>query len=337
MSVRQLTMAQAINEALRQEMKLDDRVILMGEDIAGGAGVDAPEAEDAWGGILGVTKGLITEFGKERVLDTPISESAFVGAGIGAAAVGLRPVVEVMSIDFLGVCFDQIMNQAAKMRYMSGGSVSIPLVIRTAFGAGFTMAAQHSQVLYPILVHIPGLKVVTPSTPYDAKGLLISAIRDDDPVIFCENKVLYFKSGPVPEEPYSIPLGEAKIRREGDDVTIVAISRMVDVALQAAENLAQEGIQAEVIDPRTLLPLDEATIFRSIEKTGRLVLVDESNPHCSMASEIAALVVEKRFDSLDSPIIRVTAPHSPVPFSPPLEADYIPTTSRILKAVRAVL
>lgn len=337
MSARQLTYAQAVNEALRQEMRRDSHIILMGEDIAGGAGVDAPEAEDAWGGILGVTKGLITEFGKERVLDTPISESAFVGAGVGAAAAGLRPVVEVMTIDFIGVCFDQILNQAAKMRYMSGGSISIPMVIRTGMGAGFTIAAQHSQTLYSTLVNIPGLKVVTPATPHDAKGLLISAIRDDDPVIFCENKVLYFTSGDVPEEPYTIPLGKAAVRRDGSDITIVAISRMVQVALEAAKKLEEENIQAEIVDPRTLHPLDEEAILRSVAKTGRLVVVDESNPYCSMASEISALVVEKAFDSLDAPIIRVTSPHSPVPFSPPLEAAYLPDAKKVLAAVRSIL
>lgn len=337
MGGRQITMSQAINEALCQEMRRDSHVILMGEDIAGGAGVDAPEALDAWGGILGVTKGLIKEFGKERVLDTPISESAFVGAAVGAAACGLRPVVEIMSMDFIGVCFDQILNQAAKIRYMSGGSISIPMVIRTAHGAGFTMAAQHSQVLYSILVSIPGLKVVAPSTPYDAKGLLIAAIRDDDPVVFCENKTMYFQSGEVPEEPYTIPFGKAQVRREGGDLTIVAISAMVPAALQAAEQLAKDGVQAEVIDPRSLYPLDEQTILQSVQKTGRLVVVDESNPHCSMGSEIAALVSEKCFDSLDAPIQRVHSPHTPVPFSPPLEAEYLPRTARIVKAAQATL
>jgi pyruvate/2-oxoglutarate/acetoin dehydrogenase E1 component len=330
-------MSQAINEALRQEMQRDSTVILMGEDIAGGAGVDAPEAFDAWGGILGVTKGLIKEFGKDRVLDTPISESAFVGAAIGAAACGLRPVVEIMSMDFIGVCFDQILNQAAKIRYMSGGSISIPMVIRTAHGAGFTIAAQHSQVLYSLLVAIPGLKVVVPSTPYDAKGLLISAIRDNDPVIFCENKTMYFDSGDVPEEPYTVPFGRAEIRRQGEDVTIVAIAAMVPLALQAAEQLAKEDIQAEVIDPRTLYPLDEDTILHSVDVTGRLVVVDESNPHCSMASEIAAIVCEKSFDRLDAPVQRVNPPHTPVPFSPPLEAEYVPRVAQIVRAAHATM
>jgi len=337
MSTRQLTIAQAVNEALRQEMRSDDRVILMGEDIAGGAGVDAPEALDAWGGILGVTKGLIKEFGRERVLDTPISESAFIGAAVGAAAAGLRPVVELMSIDFLGVCFDQILNQAAKIRYMSGGSLAIPMVVRTALGAGFTMAAQHSQILYPILAHIPGLKVVVPSTAYDTKGLLISAIRDEDPVIFCENKVMYFQTGDVPEEPYTIPFGKAAVRREGRDLTIVAISRMVPAAVEAAEQLGKEGVQAELIDPRTLVPLDHEAIAKSVAKTGRLVVVDEANPVCSMASEIAAFVAENCFDSLDAPVVRVNAPHSPVPFSPPLEGAYIPSSARITAAAHSIL
>jgi len=254
---RTISYRQAINEALAQEMERDERVLVMGEDVAGGEG--APGERDAWGGVLGVTKGLWARF-PERVLDTPISESAFVGAAIGAATAGMRPVVELMFIDFMGVCFDQIYNQAAKFRYMFGGKAVTPVVIRTMYGAGLRAAAQHSQAMYPIFTHIPGLKVVLPSTPYDAKGLLIQAIRDDDPVIFCEHKALYDLSGEVPEESYTIPFGEASIPRSGDDVTIVALGRMVHVALEAAQELANSGVDAEVIDLRTTSPLDADSV-----------------------------------------------------------------------------
>src|SRR4051812_24847009 len=250
---RSITYREAINEAIAQEMERDERVIVMGEDNAGGAG--APGEDDAWGGVLGVTKGLYGRF-PGRVLDTPISESAFIGAAIGAATSGMRPVAELMFIDFMGVCFDQIFNQAAKFRYMFGGRAVTPVVIRTMYGAGLRAAAQHSQALYPIFTHIPGLKVVVPSSPYDAKGLLIQAIRDDDPVIFCEHKAMYDVTGDVPEEGYAIPFGEANVLREGGDVTIVAIGRMVSVALAAAQELAGAGIQCDVIDPRTTSPMD---------------------------------------------------------------------------------
>jgi pyruvate dehydrogenase E1 component beta subunit len=292
---------------------------------------------DAWGGVLGVTKGLVHEFGRERVRDTPITESAFVGAGVGAAATGMRPVVELMFIGFLGVCLDQITNQAAKMRYMFGGKAKIPLVIRTMVGAGFRAAAQHSDSMYSTFVHFPGLKVVAPSTPADAKGLLIAAIRDDDPVIFCENKVLYDVKGEVPEGEYVIPLGLADVKRVGSDVTIVAISRMVHVALQAAEQLAREGISAEVVDPRTLSPLDEDTLLDSIRKTGRLVVVDEDNPRCSVATDIASLAATRVLDYLNAPVRLVTAPHTPVPFSPSLEDFYIPTPERVVDAARSTI
>src|SRR5262245_7597676 len=251
MPERQLTYRQAINEALRLEMRRDPTVILMGEDIAGAPGRDDPAMLDAWGGVLQVTAGLIQEFGRERVGDTPITESAFVGAGVGAAATGLRPVVELMFIGFMGVTLDQITNQAAKMRYMFGGKARVPLVIRTTIGAGFRAAAQHSDSPYSTLVHYPGLKVVAPATPRDAKGLLISAIRDDDPVVFCENKLLYDTKGPVPEESYTIPLGKADVKRAGTDVTVVAISRMVHTSLEAAAQLAKDRIEAEVLDLRS--------------------------------------------------------------------------------------
>ncbi len=336
---RRLNIKDAINEALRQEMAADDRVILMGEDIAGGAGRDDtyPEAADAWGGPFGVTKGLLPLFGRERVIDTAIAETGFVGAAIGAAVVGLRPVVEIMYVDFIGTSFDQLLNHAAKLRYVYGGKVSVPLVVRTVAGAGFRAAAEHSQTLYSLYTHIPGLKVVAPSTSADAKGLLISAIRDPDPVIFIEHKRLYMCDEPVPEKPYTIPLGLARIVRPGSHVTIVGVQKMVHTALDAARVLAVEGIEAEVIDPRTYSPLDEQTILNSVEKTGRLVVVDESHPRCSLATDIAALAAESAFDALRGPIRMVTGAHAPVPFSPPLEDAYIPDPARVVAAVRSQL
>jgi len=328
------SMRDAINEALRQEMTRDERVVLMGEDVAGGLG--APGEQDAWGGPLGVTKGLMPEFGRERVLDTPISESAFIGAAAGAAATGLRPVAELMFVDFMGVCFDQIFNQAAKFRYMFGGKAVTPLVVRTMFGAGFRAASQHSQCLYPIFTHIPGLKVVIPSSPYEAKGLLIQAIRDDDPVIFFEHKAMYDDEEDVPDEPYTLPFGEANLTREGDDVTIVAIGRMVQFANQVADKLDGEGITCTVLDPRTTSPLDTDTVLECIEETGRLVVVDEAHPRCSMATDIAALAAENVFGALKAPIKTVTPPHTPVPFSPDLEDIYIPGPDQIEAAVREV-
>jgi len=322
---------QAINEALEQEMERDETVVVFGEDNVGGTG--SPGEMDAWGGVMGVTKGLYDKF-PDRILDTPISESAFVGAAAGAACSGLRPVAELMFVDFMGVCFDQIYNQAAKFRYMFGGKAVTPMVIRTMYGAGIRAAAQHSQSLYPIFTHVPGLKVVVPSNPYDAKGLMIGAIRDDDPVIFFENKVLYSIEGDVPEEPYSIPLGEAEFVREGDDVTIVAIGRMVGMAEQAAATLADEGIECEIVDPRTTSPLDEDTIYESVENTGRLVVVDESYPRCNMATDIVALVTQNCFEHLKSAPKMVTAPHTPPPFSPTLEDLYVPDEERVAAAVR---
>jgi pyruvate dehydrogenase E1 component beta subunit len=327
---RKITYQQAINEALDQEMSRDPSVIVMGEDNAGGAG--SPGEEDAWGGVLGVTKGLFHKH-PGRVLDTPISESGFVGAAVGAACAGMRPVAELMFVDFIGVCFDQIFNQAAKFKYMFGGKARTPVVIRTMYGAGFRAAAQHSQCLYNIFTHIPGLKVVVPSNPYDAKGLLIQSIRDNDPVIFLEHKAMYTMEGEVPEESYTVPFGEANVVREGDDVTIVAFGRMVVYAQQAAAALQKKGIRCEVIDPRTTSPLDEDTILESVEKTGRLVVVDESHPRCSMASDIAGIVAQKAFRCLKAPIEQVTAPHVPVPFAAPLEDIYIPSPARIEAAV----
>jgi acetoin:2,6-dichlorophenolindophenol oxidoreductase subunit beta len=333
MATRKLSYREAINEALSQEMERDPSVIVMGEDNAGGAG--APGESDAWGGVLGVTKGLYDKF-PGRVLDTPITESAFVGAAVGAATRGMRPVAELMFIDFAGVCLDQIMNQAAKFRYMFGGKAVTPVVIRTMYGAGLRAAAQHSQGLYPLFTHLPGLKVVLPSSPYEAKGLLIQSIRDDDPVIFCEHKAMYDVTGDVPEESYTIPFGEANIVREGDDVTVVALGRMVSFAQQAAVELESSGVSAEVIDPRTVSPLDMDTILESVEKTGRLVVVDEASPRCNLATDISAQVVSEAFGDLKAPIKMVSPPHVPVPFAQPLEDLYIPSAQDIVNAAKTV-
>src|SRR3954467_3697181 len=336
-ATRQMTYQQAVNEALRIAMREDPTVVLMGEDIAGGAMVDHLINDDAWGGPMGVTKGIVQEFGRDRVLDTPITEAGFIGAAVGAAATGLRPVAELMFVDFFGCCMDQIFDQGAKLRYMFGGKAKCPVTIRTQIGAGVSAAGQHSGCHYSVFAHMPGIKCAVPSTPADAKGLLLSAIRDDDLVMFFENKVLYGSKGDVPEGDEGIPLGVADVKREGDDLTIVAISRMVQQALAAADALAAEGIEAEVIDPRTLSPLDEETILNSVAKTHRLLIVDEDNPRCSAATDIAALVADKGFDTLDAPIKLVTSPHTPVPFSPPLEAFYIPSPDRIVEAVREIV
>jgi pyruvate dehydrogenase E1 component beta subunit len=325
---------QAINEAIAQEMRRDSTVIVMGEDTAGGMG--APGEDDAWGGPLSVTKGLMGEFGRTRVLDTPISESAFIGAAAGAAVTGLRPVVELMFVDFMGVCFDQIFNQAGKFRYMFGGKAVTPLVVRTMYGAGFRAASQHSQCLYPIFTHTPGLKVVLPSSPYEAKGLMIQAIRDDDPVIFFEHKVMYDDEEEVPDEAYAIPFGEANLTREGDDVTIVALGRMVGLANQVADKLDRDGISCTVLDPRTTSPLDEDTILECAEETGRVVVVDEANPRCNMATDISALIGQNVFGALKAPVKMVSPPHTPVPFAPELEDAYIPSVAKIEAAVREV-
>jgi pyruvate dehydrogenase E1 component beta subunit len=335
--MREIFYSQAVNEALSIAMASDPDVILIGEDVAGGEGREDQGIEEAWGGVMGVTKGLRKQFGPLRVRDTPISETGFLGAGVGAAATGLRPVVELMFMDFIGVSLDPLLNQAAKLRYMFGGKVRVPLVVRTMIGAGVRAAAQHSQTLYGLTTSIPGLKTVAPSCAEDAKGLLLAAIRDDDPVIFCEHKGLYFTKGPCPEGDYEIPIGEACVKREGDDVTIVAIARMVELAQQAAQQLSDEGVSVEIVDPRSLSPLDEETILRSLEKTGRLVIVDESTPRCSFAADVAAMAAERGFDLLDAPIKRVTSPHAPVPFSPTLEDTYLPNSARVVDAVREVL
>lgn len=314
-------------------MRSDDDVIVLGEDVAGGGGRKEQGIEDAWGGPFGATKGLIGEFGPERVRDTPISEMGFVGMAVGAAATGLRPVAELMFIDFLGVALDPLLNQASKMRYMFGGKARVPLTVRTNVGAGNRAASQHSQALYGFTVAIPGLKTILPSTPADAKGLLLASIRDDSPVVFCETKSLMNIEGEVPDGDYEIPLGQAAIVRDGSDVTLVGMGSTVHTALDAAEALASEGLQAEVVDLRSLYPLDEATVLGSLEKTGRLVVVDEATPYCGVASEIGALCIDRGFDFLNAPVKKVTAPHTPVPFSPVLEDAYMPSTDQIVAAV----
>ncbi len=332
----QLSMRDAINQALHQEMARDSRVIVLGEDVSGGAGGTSGERE-ASGGIFGVTKGLLPRFGAGRVIDTPISESAIVGAAAGAALAGLRPVAEIMFADFVGVCMDQIYNQIAKFRYMFGGKSRCPVVVRTAMGAGMNMGAQHSQTIYALLTAIPGLKIVVPSNAHDAKGLMIQAIRDDDPVVFFEHKALYPRKGEVPEDPYTIAFGEANLLREGDAATVVALGRMVAFAEKALDGLAQQGVYCDLIDPRTTSPLDEETILESVENTGRLVIVDESPPRCSVAADIAALVASRGFESLRAPVGLVTAPHAPIPFSPALERAWVPGPQAIEAAIRKVL
>jgi len=323
--MRKLTMRAAINEALRQEMRRDPNVYVIGEDVG------------VFGGCFGVTAGLIDEFGPKRVVDTPITESAIVGNALGAAATGLRPVAEIMFMDFVGVTMDQIYNQAAKMRYMFGGKAKIPMVIRTACGAGGSAAAQHSQSLEAWFMHVPGLKVVAPSTAYDAKGLLISSIRDDNPVIFAEHKFIYDLEGEVPEDIYTIPLGKADVKRQGSDVTVIATMAMVHKALEAAEELSKEGISVEVVDPRTLQPLDNETIIESVKKTHKVVIVHEAVKFAGPGAEIAAMIAEEAFDYLDAPIKRVAAPFTPVPFSPVLEQEYIPSKEKIIAAIREVV
>lgn len=327
---------QAINEALFHEMKRDDRVIICGEDVAGGQAGSANNVGVS-GGVFGVTAGLSVAFGDSRVIDTPISESAIIGMAVGAANTGLRPVAELMFVDFLGVCFDQIFNQAAKVRYMFGGKASTPIVIRAMVGAGMGAAAQHSQMLDSLFTHIPGLKVVLPSSPYDAKGLLIEAIRDDDPVIFLEHKMLYDMEQDVPDEAYTIPFGEASFLTDGHDITVVATSRMVNLAFNVARKLANSGISVEVIDPRTTSPLDTLSILNSLKKTGKIVIVDEASPRCSFATDVASLVASRGFQDLRSPVVMVTGAHTPVPFSPSLEKLYLPTEEKIELAIRSII
>lgn len=327
-----LSTGAAINQALAIAMRSDPDVILLGEDLAGGGNRDGDGLEEM-GGVIGTTRGLVKEFGMNRVRDTPISEMGILGTAVGAAATGLRPVAELMFMDFLGVSLDPLLNQAAKLRYMLGGKVNVPLTVRTLMGASMRAAAQHSQSLYWITAGIPGLKTVIPSNPVDAKGLLLASIRDDDPVIFCEPKGILNQVAEVPEEDYEVPIGEAKLVREGSDVSLVAFGATVKVALQAAKALEEAGTSAEVLDLRSLSPLDETAILTTLEKTGRLVVVDESTPRCGIAADVAALCVDKGFDFLNAPVKRVTAPHTPVPFSAVLEDAFMPSAQNVLDAV----
>lgn len=325
----------AINEALAMEMERDSNVVILGEDVAGGQASSGGPGKV--GGVFGVTTGLYDRYGPERVIDTPISESAIIGAANGMALTGMRPVAEIMFVDFIGVCFDQIYNQAAKFHYMFGGKAKTPWVMRTMIGAGMRAGAQHSQTLHPMLTMVPGLKVVMPTNAYDAKGLLIQAIRDDDPVIFLESKLLYQSEAEVPDEAYTIPFGEAEFVRDGDDVTIVIFGSSVLWASGAADELSKEGIECEIVDPRTTSPLDLDTILESVERTGRLVLVDESPPRCSLAADVSAQIADKGFGLLKAPIKMVTCPHTPVPFAPSLEDAYLPNTGRVIAAVKEIM
>ena len=319
---RVITYAEAVNEALRAEMLRDPEVILFGENVS-----------SSW---RPATKGLKELYGRERVRDAPITETAFIGAGVGAAVVGMRPVVELMLVDFGLVAMDQILNQMAKTTYMTGGEVNVPMVLRCIYGAGGGSAATHSETLYGLYAHMPGLKVAVPSNPYDAKGLLISAIRDPNPVAFFEHRLLYGMEGEVPEEPYTVPFGVANLVREGGDVTVVAIGRMVQEAAKAADTLKGD-VSVEVIDPRTLVPLDEEAILRSVQKTGRLVVVDEDYERCGFTAEVAAVVVEKGFHSLKAPVARVANPNTPIPFNRSLERHVLPDADKIIRAIKSVV
>jgi len=323
--MRELTYADALREALREEMIKDSRVVLMGEEIG------------VFEGVYKVTRGLLKEFGPERVRDTPISEAAIAGAAVGAALAGLKPVAEIMYMDFLTICLDQIATNAAKMHFMSGGKLKVPFVLRTQYSLGRMHGAQHSQFFPSIFFQVPGLEVVLPSTPYDAKGLLKAAIREENPVVFVESGVLYRTKGHVPEEEYVLPLGQCDVKREGDDLTIVAVSRVVGEALVAAARLEEQGVTVDVIDPRTIQPLDLKTIVESVKKTGRLIIASDDVKSGGIGSEIAARVVEEAFDSLDAPIMRVASADMPVPFSPPLEQAYMPNAEKILQAAKKVL
>jgi pyruvate dehydrogenase E1 component beta subunit len=323
-AVRELTMGEAVREALSEEMRRDPSVFIMGEDVA--------EA----GTPFKVLSGMVEEFGKARVIDTPISEPGFTGIGVGAAMTGLRPVVDIMFGDFLTLVMDQLVNQAAKVHYMSGGAWKVPMVLRTTLGASRRSAAQHSQSLQAWLSHVPGLKVVMPSTPYDAKGLMKTAIRDDNPVIFFEDKMMFRLKGPVPVEDYTIPFGVADVKREGEDITIVATSSMVQVALGAAAMLEEIGVSAEVVDPRTTWPLDEKTLIESAKKTSRAIVIDEGYEKYGITAEIASVIATGAFYDLDAPVKRIGAMHVPIPFSPPLEDATIPTEKAVFEAARAM-
>lgn len=322
--MRTITYAKAVNEAMCEEMRRDSNVFLLGEDVG------------VYGGSFGVSAGMIDEFGPERVMDTPISEAAIAGAAVGAAAAGMRPIFEIMFSDFVTITMDQIVNQAAKLRFMTGGQAEVPLVLRTAGGSGTGAAAQHSQSLESWFCHVPGLKVIAPSTPYDAKGLLKAAIKDNNPVIFFEHKLLYKQEGGVPEEDYVLPIGKADVKRQGKDVTVITYSRMVNVCLEAAEKLAKLGVSAEVVDLRTLKPLDEETIISSVKKTGRALIVHEACKTGGLGGEIAAIISDEAFSYLKAPIKRLAGLDIPVPFSKELEKNFVPTVEAVRKAAMEI-
>lgn len=323
-SMREVLYWQAINEAMCEEMERDERVMLMGEDVG------------LFGGAMRVSRDMYEKFGAKRVMDTPLAETAIIGAALGAALTGLRPIAEIMFVDFTTVCFDQIVNQAAKVRYMLGGQVDVPLVIRTQGGAGKSYAAQHSQSFEMLFAHFPGLKVVMPSTPYDAKGLLKSAIRSNDPVMFIEHGLLYNTKGMIPDEEYLIPIGKADVKRQGDDVTVVAHARCVIQALEAAKTLEEQGIDTEVVDLRTISPMDEEAVFESVKKTGRLVCFEEGHRNIGVGSEVSARVVEECFDYLDAPIVRVAASDIPIPCARDLEKEMLPSAEKLAAAVKGL-
>jgi len=332
-----MDMRDGISRALIEAMESDPAVIVLGEDVAGGAGTEEYDVVGSWGGVFGVTAGLAERFGRDRVLDTPLAESAFMGAAVGAAIGGMRPVAELMFVDFFGVCLDPIMNQASKVRYMSGGQVKVPMVIRTAFGAGLCASSQHSGSYYSIFAHLPGVKVVVPSNPADAQGLMISSIRDDDLVIFFEHKALYYQKGPAAEPGHVVPLGKCAVAREGADVTLVGVGRTVLTGLEAAGSLADQGVECEVVDLRTIVPLDLDGVLASVRKTGRLLVVDEDNSRCSVATDLVAQVCERAFAELKAAPAMVLPPNVPVPFGPGLEAAYMPTAATVTDRVLNML
>ena len=345
-SDRRISYLRALNETLDQEMGRDPTVVLMGEDVAGGAGKEDQGIIDAWGGAFGFSKGLITKYGSQRVRDTPISETGFIGAAVGMAATGLRPIAELMFVGFYGVCADQITNNAAKMHYMFGGKVTLPLTILTSIGIRGGQAAQHSETLYSVFTHFPGLKCVVPSDPYTAKGLLAASIRDDDPVIYFIHKRLMSSQGfdfeplrgsGVPEEPYIVPIGKADVVKEGTDVTIVGIGHTTAVGMAAAGELEKAGVSAEVVDVLSLSPLDEDTILSSVQKTRRVIIVDEDYPRCGISGDISALIIEQAFDYLDTPPVRLTPPHAPIPYSRALESLYNPSKDTIVEAAKGLM
>ncbi len=334
---RKISTREAINEAISQSMRADEQVFIMGEDIGGGAGHKDDTYIDTLGGGFGVTKGLQSEFGRKRVIDMPISETGFLGMSLGAAFAGMRPIVEIMYVDFIGVCFDQLLNQISKFHYIYGGKKSAPIVIRTPVGAGLQAGAEHSQTLYPLFASLPGIKVVTPSSAYDAKGLLMQAIKDNDPVVFLEHKKIYLDECEVPEEPYYIEFGKADIKKEGSDVTIIGIQKMVVNALEAAKILEKEGISVEVVDLRTISPLDVDTMVSSALKTGRVIVAEESYPRCGLAADFSAILYDNVYGKLKKPIMRVMPPHAPIPYPSHLEEEWVPSVERLVNSVKELM